>query len=225
MADIQTTVLKPALRKIGVKNPTTTELTDALASLNAMIASWGANDFLIFSVTRENFTLAINDAEYTIGSGGDFNTVRPVKITSAFLRDGSTDFKPLNISNIKRYNDIAEKTSNGRPCRLFYLPEYPLGKILFDLEPDKAYTLFIDSLKRISSFALITTAFALPEEYERAFVFNLAVDLSSEFNERLSPEVLAIAFDTKEEIMDLNASVRMAEPVDADNALLWRTLQ
>jgi len=137
MATVNDLILEPALRKLGVVSPATDKRNNALAALNAMFGSMGAVRNLIYAITRENFALTINDAEYTIGAAGDFNTVRPTRIEDAYLRDGTTDTS-LESRNIKSYNDISEKTSDGKPTKIYYLSEFPLGKILFNLEPDKA---------------------------------------------------------------------------------------
>lgn len=218
---VQVSVLDPAIRKLGVPNPSTKQRRDALEGLNGLIGSWALDDFLIYSITRETFTLTINDAEYTIGASGDFNTVRPDQITDAFLRDSGTDHH-LDIRHLNEYNRISEKTNNSRPDKLFYLPEHPLGKILFNFEPDKAYELHLNSLKALTEFAKISTTFSLPPGYKRMMIHNLAVDLSPEYDSELPASIFSIANTTLNDMMEFNSSVRGIDLVQADSALTWR---
>src|SRR5437762_2811451 len=48
-----------------------------LRILNAMIGQWAQERLTIPAVIRETFDLMANQASYTIGDGGDFDTVRP----------------------------------------------------------------------------------------------------------------------------------------------------
>lgn len=204
MATVQALIIDPALRKVGQSKPETVDRNNALDALNTMLNSWSAQRLLIFAVTRENFPLVVNQQSYTIGSGGNFNTVRPTKIIDAYIRDAGSDF-PLTIHNLKNFNDISVKATDGRPEEIHYLREFPLGVILFDLEPDKAYTVFLDSLKPLSTFASINTQVSISPEYEEALIYNLVLRISSEHDAAIPAEVAAIARDSLAAIRRINA--------------------
>lgn len=204
MATATALLIDPALRKVGASTPQDAERTNALSALNAMLNSWSAQRLLVFSVTRESFPLVVNTGSYTIGTGGAFSTARPNRIVDAYIRDSSSDFR-LTIRNLKNFNDILVKTDNGRPTKLYYLNEYPLGKILFDQEPDKIYTVFLDSWKPLSTITTINTEVSLPPEYEEALIYNLAVRLAPEHDASLPKEVVAIAVDSLRTIKRFNA--------------------
>lgn len=193
--------------------------TNGLKALNAMLGSWGANRLLVYEVTSENFPLVVGTGSYTIGSGGAFNTVRPNKITDAYLRDGTTD-TPLHIDVRNRYNEISDKTAKGLPNTLYYLQEYPLGKILFDYVPDKTYTLFLDSWKTLSTLAAVGTTVNLPPEYERALIYNLAIELAPEYDAVLLKEVYAIAEESREALAGVNS--QSVEESVFDSAIISR---
>jgi len=211
MASVAVDIIDPALRKLGITNPQANERSDALSALNAMLGSWSARRLTLFAVTRESFPLVVNDSEYTIGSAGDFNTVRPSRITQAYLSDSGQDF-PLTARNLKTYNDILDKAANGRPTQIMYLAEYPLGKILFNFQPDKIYTLHLDSLKPITTFSSINTVLSLPPEWQEALTYNLAIRLAPEHDVILVEEIVAIARVSLNNIKDLNAP--LPEQVD-----------
>lgn len=216
-------IIDKAYKKIGIDSPDPAQDTLGLDALNNLLASWSAEGLLLPFITRETFTLTVGDAEYSIGSGADFDTTRPIRIENAFLRDGTTDY-PLTVSPLKDHNAIIDKTIESLPTRIFYLPELANGKILFDREPDKAYILHLDSWKALTEFAATTTTITsinIPNEYKRALIFNLAIELSSDEDYQLSQDVFFVARDSKEVITDLNAIFRIPEEVDFDSTLLF----
>ena len=94
-------VVKRALQKIGalVKSeaPSADEASDGLNALNNMLGSWTNDGLLIVSRAWETFTLVGGTALYTMATGLTFNTARPVKIISAYIRSGTIDY-PLSIT-------------------------------------------------------------------------------------------------------------------------------
>jgi hypothetical protein len=193
--------------KIGVDSPSSNQTASALISLNNMISSWGGQQ-LYPSLTREQFTLTIGDAEYTIGPSGDMNTVRPIKIENAFLRDSESYDTPLGIFAAKDYNKILYKNVHARPSKLYFIPEVTLAKIIFDSEPDAAYTFCVESWKNFTEFSLTTTTSTLPNEYKEALVYNLAVSLAEDWDRVPSKSVLMRAEETKWILSAANAATR-----------------
>lgn len=193
-------LIKSSMRVGGLiasgETPTNAELTDGLEALNMLLKSWGAHPNLIFARTEENFTLSIGTLAYTIGTSGAWNTVRPQRIESAFIRD-STGYDTLlaPISELQ-YNALIDKDIAGKPNRFFYDPQNPLGKVYLYPSPDAAYTLYLDSWKPITTLALLTTVVDFPPEWERALKYNLAVEFASEFGRTLPPEVAALAYES-----------------------------
>jgi hypothetical protein len=73
----------------------TDEETDALSVLNSLLASWSAERLLVPHLETDSLTLTASDGEYTIGSGGDINTTRPLRIEHAFVRDSGNNDYPV----------------------------------------------------------------------------------------------------------------------------------
>jgi hypothetical protein len=94
-------IIESAALKLGAKESgeslTASEAEDSLNILNSMIDSMSIDGALIFKVQQEALSWAGGNATRTIGSGGDFNTTRPLRIESGtFFRDGDTDY-PVEI--------------------------------------------------------------------------------------------------------------------------------
>lgn len=194
-----------SLRLCGIRIATETQLTEAFSRLNNLLASWSAERLLVASVVDESFTLVTGTASYTIGSSGTFNTTRPMRITTGFLRDSSSVDSEIDPSmSLQEYVAITDKISRGRPTRLYYAPEYPLGKISFDVPPDAAYTFRVFSWKPLSAIATLDTSISLPGEYEKVLRFSLAVDVAPEYSVALDQTVIQQAAGAHMTLRNLN---------------------
>ena len=200
-------IITQAFGKVGVRNPTAAQIASALISLNNLVSMLGPDIFPPYR-TRENLTLTAGDAEYTIGSGGDLATVRPMSLESCYLRDSNGYDYPVNIVAPADYNDLYCKTLEGRPENVYFTPEYPLAKILFDYEPDEAYTAYFDFVKNLTEFAATTTSVSLPNEHKEMLVYNLAVSLGEDWDRTVSRTVIARAQETRDIIERMQAANR-----------------
>ena len=200
-------LITAAFNKVSVYNPTTAQTASALLSLNSFISVIGAEG-LGYAVTGESHALTIGTAEYTVGSAGNLNTVRPDRMESCFIRNSDGYDFPLEVIPAKSYNDIVYKSQSGRPERVYFLPEYPLAKFIFDYEPAEAYTAYFDFWKPFTVFALTTTTVSLPGQYEEFLIYNMAVRLGEDWDRKVSLTVMSRAKETKEIVQNLNASTR-----------------
>ena len=132
--------------------PTATELTDTLRTVNMMLNTWSDRNLMIQGTVRTGFPLTANKASYTIGPGGDFNAIKPHKISSAFVRDSGGNDAYLDITPEDTYNAYDDKAiAVARPEELVYNPGIAqqatsLGTVTLYPMPDgsTAYTLYMD---------------------------------------------------------------------------------
>ena len=204
-------IITAAFIKVGIGSPTAAQTASALISLNNMMSLLGA-DLMAHCVTSESFALVAADKEYTIGSGGQWDTVRPSKVLSCFIRDDEDYDHPVRIMSAGEYNAMTGKSWVGRPTALYFLPEFtaaaPYAKIIFDAAPNSAEDAYFEFQKNLTEFALTTTTFNLPPEYREALVYNLAVSLGEDWDRVVSKTIYAQAIRTREVIDRLNASNR-----------------
>jgi len=214
------TITDAAYRLNSILFSSTNQDDNALEALNNMISSWSAEGLLVPYNTTETFTLTIGKSTYTIGSGGDFNTVRPLRIIDAFIRDSGSNDHSVDVSMTRiEYNAIVQKDAKARPTRLYFDPQYPKGKIYFNYEPDTAETLYLTSEKTITEFAALSTTVDLPAFYKEALVYNLAIRLSQELDTQLAQETLGIAIFNKNTIENINARDKAFKQTRFDSAL------
>lgn len=202
-------IIQKSLQKIGaiVKNepPSADEANDALDSLNALISSWSNDSLNIYARTWETFNLTASSS-YTIGTGGNFNTARPTNIVAAYLRSGTIDY-PITIIDDEAYISISYKNLQGIPEFLNYDNAYPLGRIrLYPL--DTSQQLFILTEKSVTSFATLDTEMSLPDGWERALVYNLALELAPEYSQKPDAYIVKIAGESLGAIRQKVAQVR-----------------
>lgn len=202
-----------SLRLFGAVAPGETiaasEATDGLASINRMIDSWSNESLLIYSRVREEFTLTPNDQSYTIGLTGDFVTSRPMLIDEALIRDETASpalETKLNILSLSEWASIEQKASiSAIPTDIYIEGTYPNETINLYPMPSTAYKLVIFSAKPINTITTLDTVLSLPPGYQRALVYNGAIELAPEYGKSVSAEIVKAAEESKSSIKRMNS--------------------
>lgn len=199
--------IKTAMRLIGAlasgENPSADEASDALAALNRMLGSWANDGLLVYQKTRETFSLTVSQQIRTIGSGGNFDTSRPVLLLGAGIISNSIEY-PVDLINIDQWAEIPDKsTTSDLPTKIYYEPESPLGKLYFWPVPSAAKSIALYSNKPFSTLTL-ETEISYPTGYDAAIVSNLAKIIAPEFGKSISAELAEEALNSKASIMRTN---------------------
>lgn len=185
---------------------TTAEGVYYLRKMNTMLDAWSIERLMCYAILQESFALTVDDGTYTIGSGGDFNTTRPTKIVSAFLRDSSSSDTPITILPFDRYDAIVNKSVTGSyPTYLFYDAAFVsgLGTIKLYPLPLSGLTLYINSWQQLQQFANVSTALSLPPGYQRAIESNFSIECAPGYI-KISAELAKIARESKAAIKSIN---------------------
>jgi len=203
---------RQSLRLIGALNAAGTLDSDAqtnmLQSANLMLDGWHGEKLIVPYNTQETKTITAGDPSYTIGSGGDIDTVRPIAIEHAWLQDSNNNQYPIEThmteSDYFRKDDRANAT--GRPTKLFYDTQNPLGIIYLWPTPDSSvtYTLYIRSWKPFTEFSTVDDTVTFPPAWKRAFVYNLAIEIAPEYSLNPSAFVIRTADESKRLLKNLH---------------------
>lgn len=212
-------LIRAAMRLIQVSavdvDLTANELKDGLESLNRMLDSWSLDELMLYQVTREQFPLVTNQNPYSIGLGGDFETVRPTRIVGAYLElnNGSipVDY-PMQVLNWDDYDAIRLKTlSTNFPNYLYYQPSFPLGEIYIYpvFAPNDPATigpayLHLTSWKPLPIIVDPTAALEFPPGYWEAIVFNLAVRIAEEYQFDIRETTVQLATSALKRLKRIN---------------------
>lgn len=185
--------------------------SDAFDLLNMMLETWGNKRNRILSSVKESFSLVIGQSSYTIGTGGDFNTERPVHIEQAFIRSATSDTDyPVEILEDRAiYEGIPNKSLSARPFQLYFERIYDTarGNILFNREPSAVETIFLVMWKPFSTFSTLTDTIVLPPGYKRAIYTSLAVELAPSFGKSISAELASKVSDANSALDSVNLEI------------------
>lgn len=201
-------LINRSLRLIGAldpeESPTANETANVLEALNGLIDSWRNDRLIVWSITNVTKTLTAGDGTYTIGSGADINTTRPVRIEGAYVTQSGIDY-PVEVISEAAYRGIADKTTQSDlPQFVYYDPSVASGTIYLWPVPSVANVLTLSVWAPISTLATAGTTVTLPPGYERALASNLAIDIAPEFQKQASQEVAKMARESLAAIKKAN---------------------
>lgn len=214
MASSQT-IIDRALRLIGAiasgESPTTAESNDGLVALNAMISSWQTEKLNVYAFVDTAFTLVNADSSYTVGPAGNFAiTPRPSKIENCYVRANDIDYQVEMIDKDK-WLSIPDKTSDSDiPIYAYYEPTLTTGTLQLWPVPNTAYSLHIVTWTSLVELAALATTITLPQGYERALAYNLAIEVAPEYEKEASQSVMMIAAESKAAIKRANIRPMLA---------------
>lgn len=139
-----------------------------------------------FTATVASQALTFSSVNSALDKGqlDNISFIEKGKATVELTIDSGTDFS-LRIQDQKTYNREAAKGSGGRPDRLFYSQNYPLGLVVFDRVPTIGEILVMD----------VTVAFSLDNadtiipvhDYMLKYLrYQIANDIAPEYGKALS---------------------------------------
>lgn len=197
---------------------TASMMNDALDSLNLLLGLWGARKLMTTAEIAESFNLTASQASYLMGVNSvalptDFDTVKPNKIISAFIRDSDGNDSPIRIITREEYNAFEIKSITGVPQYLFQDPgaaqqsNHVMMLYIYPApESTTTYTLHLFSEKPLTKVSTLDDAVTFQDVYVSAIVPNLAIYLAPEYDKSVPGEVLMLAKDGMNAIETLNAS-------------------
>jgi hypothetical protein len=184
-------LIKSSLRAINVlaidDDVTSSEANEALVILNSMLDEWSNHQDMCFCLaTRYAFNVSAGVGVYTVGIGGTWNTPRPVRIESLFIRDNTQttpqDYILRKITN-SQYQEISIKqTQSTFPYLYHYESSFPLGTLTMYPFPSKNMDAYLTSWISFTNYTALTEVVSLPPGYITALRYNLAVELASYHN-------------------------------------------
>ena len=187
------------------------EAQDALEVLNAMLDGWSTEKLMLYHRVKLSIPFVLNQNEYTIGPGGDFDTEWRQDIENAFARDtqaesGRNDFDwPMEKITNDQYTGITLKQlSSSYPTYFYYRPTFPLGVITVWPNPGQGLEFHLNVLQRLANFSNIADEVSLPPGYKRAIEYNLAMELAPEYGAS-TVDIKTIAKETKGYLKSINS--------------------
>jgi hypothetical protein len=209
-------LIRRSLTLIGIlaegENPSADQLADGITSLNDMLGSWSTENLLINSIVREVFSLVAGQDSYSIGTGGDFDTARPVMVEKvAFLDNVASPNIETQMVLLapSQWADISSKALSGQPQKAYLEGTNPLETMRLWPVPDSARQVVLYSQKPLLTIASGNTSIDLPPGYSKALRYNLAIELAPEYGRSCSAEVVTAAAESKSNVKRLNMATHL----------------
>ena len=205
-------IVERGLRLLGVlaqgEAASADQLADGLEALNDLLDSWSTENLSLYKYTTENFSFIASQAAYSMGTGLDFNTSRPVRIVNMTYKDETPnpDYEqPIEIVPQEAYKFESSKgTESSIPTKCFVNYDAASVVLTFWPVPSAAKKVSITSLKPLTTFTNGSDAVSLPTGYLRALKTNLAVEMAPEYGLPVSGEVAKSAMESKSNIKRQN---------------------
>jgi hypothetical protein len=176
------------------EDPSTEEAADGLTALNDMLDEWNIDRGLVFAIEEDSQTWTGGAQSMTIGSGGDMNTTRPIRIeNSTFYTDANGNDYNLRLLETRiGYTSIVDKeTTTDLPEYLYYEPDYPLGELYIWPVPSANMTIKLHRWEQFSLFASLDATVTLAPGYKNLVTYGLCEYLAPEFGVAVPPEVMS----------------------------------
>lgn len=169
--------------------------SDGLNVLNDMIDSWNTQRLAIYTTRIDDFPLVVSQQAYTLGTGGDFNIPRPVQIdgmSAILLYSPANPVEvPMTMFTVDQWqNQVPVKVVAGTfPLICYDDGGFPLRTLNMWPVPSAAGNkIRIYSWQSLPAQSLVASV-SFPPGYQKAFRYNLAVDLAAEFSAPVPPIV------------------------------------
>lgn len=192
--------------------PSGEDINMGLTRLNDMIAQWQRQRFLIYALIDVS-GLCDGSVSYSIGAGQDFDTPRPDRLESAYIRQvtppmpNSVDWPLKLVQSREAYSVIRMKELGSFPTNIWYDSSFPYGALYPWPLPSSQYELHVVLKTALQSFPNLSTDFNMPDEYKRAIRFNLEIELLRAYRLPIEPERSDAARGALEILRITNAQV------------------
>jgi hypothetical protein len=187
------------------------DTADGLATLNQMLGEWQAERLSVYHLIDTPLT-STGAQSYTVGTGGNFNIQRPVRIEGAYARlnagsASAIDYPVTLLESREDYAKIALKGLTSFPEFAFYDAAYPLGNLIYYPVPNASFELHILTMEVLPQFAAPGSVINLPPQYQSAIRWNLGPYLAPSYQIEPLPSLIRRAANAKRIIKRMNAQI------------------
>lgn len=180
-------VITAALRKLVVLpsggTPTTNQVNDAAAALNAIVKALQADGMPLWKISSQTFTTVASTSAYTVGPSQTINCPKPLKIIQALCTPSGGVNMPMNIYNRYDYNILPQNTTiQGLPINFYYQPGRLTGTInIWPTPNDSTTTITFHYQSMYEDMNASTDDFDFPSEWVQPLIYLLAWSLAPEY--------------------------------------------
>ena len=198
MARTARDLITAAYRTSGVLSlaatPNANEASLGLQELNNLIETLENDGLFPYYQNVEDFTLVAGQATYTMGTGGDFNTSRPNRVSAVSVIVGSTSSPLKMVDPLTFANYSISSSTSSIPSIGVFRRTFPLAEIEFYPKPADAYPVKVMS-DSVSGEYDLEDEVTLPRGYAPAIQWLLAdviADMSDLPNQQVKTRALSM---------------------------------
>lgn len=207
-------LIESSLRLIGQLSPGYTasqpDLDAGLVALNLLISSWSARPETTLQALALDSVNVNGIFSFTWGTGGVLATTRPSLLRSAYAVIPGGPLFPMKIVGVDEFDRIEDRTATSKFAKIIF-PEYSSSTFItchiWPTPNDAGSFVSLRSFKPLVQIASLATAIALPDGYEHALRYNLAMTLALEHRRTLDPSIPAMAKEGMDAIIALNQRI------------------
>lgn len=148
---------------------------------------------------------------YTVGPGGDVNTIVPIRIDGAQFVQNAIVY-PLTIVHAKEdFKRIPIPSLASFPEYIFLDTAYPLPSVYVWPVPNNTYTIRMQIMAELQTFANSTDVVNLRPVYQNMLVNNLAISIAPIFSIEAPPSVVRAATTSKRAMQKANTQIPLLQ--------------
>lgn len=196
-------IIRDALLMIGavdsMESAGATEIADAARMLNMLIKHWQRYPSLW---TRKDVThtLTPGTQSYTVGTGLNINTARPLKVEYCRRKNTSATEVEIDVVSRQEYMSLPTKTTQGAPNLVYYDPQRDNGVLYVWPTGDTTNNQLVLTFRRpIEDFDDAGNNPDFPQEWILALVYNLAAKLLPQYP---NPDVAQMVIGEARALLD-----------------------
>lgn len=176
---------------VGVDQTLTAqETTDCFVKFNDIQEDWSNQSLMMYAAANQSFLTIANQAMYTIGPGGNWNAIRPIRINSPAIATYQGVNFPVYPWDVATYNLVSlPNQPQPFPTNYVYENTFPLGQITLWPMPNDAITMTFSIDTVLGAAATAATQLSFPPGYRKLFVYQLCIECSPLFGKTAPPNV------------------------------------
>ena len=188
-------IIAEAYERCGLNAETRTgyQAVSARRSLNLLFSEWANRGINYWAVSQNTLTLSDGTTSYALPAG-------TIDIIDAVIRESSTD-QTINRVTIAEYNQIPNKTTEGKPSQYMIDKQYT-PTVYFWNVPDKTYTLVYWAVNQLDDISASNEDADVPYRWSDCICAGLASKLSLKF----APEKFQVLNEMYERSFNFAAS-------------------
>lgn len=203
-------------------------MQDGLETLNTMLDAWSIESIMVYASLTQTFTWPAGESTQTIGPSGDLTGIRPVHLQKySYTTLGTVKQQIIELVEESFLEQQRKMSSPGTPQYLHINPTMPDVEVSICPTPDTSMSLTLVSRAVLSlpetqeiislpaelpieffTYNDLSSNLEFPPGYERALVYNLAIELCPELGMEAPPTVQRIAMASKRNLKRYNKTTK-----------------